>query len=165
MEYASNAKANAGLATGIIGTALGALNGMGGLAGLTGLNVSDEERAVTRHELNYVQQLAEKDHQIAEYKSAQYTDGAIKSLSDQIAVWKDKVDNRFTNLEASINTQAVLNATTTATIQCMQGNIATLMSMTKVIIPNSNVMPGWGDVTISPSGSATVKGAIPSSNS
>lgn len=31
MEYASRAVGNAGLATGIIGTALGALNGAGGL--------------------------------------------------------------------------------------------------------------------------------------
>ena len=31
MEYASGAVGNAGLATGIIGTALGALNGAGGL--------------------------------------------------------------------------------------------------------------------------------------
>lgn len=79
----------------------------------------------------------------------------MKGLSDQIAVWKNQVDQNLT-------TQAVMNATTTATIQCMQGNIAQLMSMTKVIIPNANVMPGWGDVTITPSGSATVKGAVSS---
>lgn len=158
MEYASNGKANAGLATGIIGTALGALNSMGGVAGvLGGVSTDPEQTPVTRHELNYVQQIAEKDHQIAKFEAAQYTDAAIKGLSDQIAVWKNQVDQNLT-------TQAVMNATTTATIQCMQGNIAMLQSMTKVIIPNANVMPGWGDVTITPSGTATVKGAVPSSN-
>ena len=34
MEYASRGVANAGLATGIIGTSLGALNALGGLGGL-----------------------------------------------------------------------------------------------------------------------------------
>ena len=38
MEYASRAVGNAGLTTGIIGTALGAMAGAGGLAGLLGLN-------------------------------------------------------------------------------------------------------------------------------
>ena len=36
MEYASRAVGNAGLTTGIIGTALGALNGAGGIGELIG---------------------------------------------------------------------------------------------------------------------------------
>ena len=37
MEYTSRGVGNAALATGIIGTTLGALDGMGGLAGMLGL--------------------------------------------------------------------------------------------------------------------------------
>lgn len=155
MEYASNGKANAGLATGIIGTALGAVNSMGGMAGLLGANASGEETAVTRHELNYVRELAEKDHQIAELKGNNYTDAAIKSLSDQMAV-------KFNQIDQALNAQALVNNTQTSVIQCMQNQVNQLMSMTQLIIPNANVMPGWGDVTITPSGSATVKGAISS---
>lgn len=160
MEYASTGVANAGLATGIIGTALGALNGMGGL-----LNWNNgEETPVTRHELSYAQQLAEKDHTIAKFEAGAYTDSAIKGLSDQLAIKFNQIDNKFTEVNNTLNTQAVLNATQTSTMQCMQNQINLLMSMTKVLIPNSNVMPGWGDVTITPTGSTTVKGAIPSSN-
>lgn len=162
MEYASNAKANAGLATGIIGTVLGGLSSMGGLAALTGVNTNPEDTAVTRHELNYVQALAEKDHTIAKFEAAQYTDAAIKSLSDQMAVKFNQIDNKFIDVNNNLNTQAILNATQTSTMQCMQNQINTLMSMTQIIIPNANVMPGWGNVTISPAGATTVKGAVPS---
>ena len=37
MNYASKGVANAGLATGIIGTSLGALNALGGMGALTGV--------------------------------------------------------------------------------------------------------------------------------
>lgn len=158
MEYASDAKANAGLATGIIGTALGALNGMGGLINF---NNTGEETPVTRHELSYVQQIAEKDHTIAKFEAGAYTDAAVKGLSDQLAVKFNQIDNKFTEVYSTLNTQAVLNATQTSTMQCMQNQINLLMSMTKVVIPNGNIMPGWGDVTITPTGSATVKGAVP----
>lgn len=157
MEYASRGTANAGLATGIIGTALGAINSMGGAAALLGTNnTSSEEMAVTRHELNYVQQIAEKDHQIANLTSNNYTDTAIKNLSDQMAV-------KFNQIDEKLNAQAILNTTQTSSIACMQNQINLLMSMTQLTIPNGSVMPGWGDVTITPSGSATVKGAISNS--
>ncbi len=156
MEYASNGKANAGLATGIIGTALGAINSMGGLA-YAQANTNPEETAVTRHELNYVEQIANKDHTIAKLEAQQYTDAAVKGLSDQIAVWKNNVDNRFAAND-------VLNTQQTATMACMQSQVNLLMSMTKLVIPNASVNPGWGDVTITPAGAATVKGAVPSSN-
>lgn len=155
-EYASDAKANAGLATGIIGTVLGGLSSMGGLTAL-GLNATSdpEQTPVTRHELNYVQEIANKDHTIAKLESQQYTDNAIKNLSDQLAV-------KFNQVDQNLNAQSILNTQQTATMACMQNNINLLMSMTKVIIPNANVMPGWGDVTITPAGSATVKGAVSS---
>lgn len=91
MEYASKATADAGLTTGIIGTALGALNSgifNGGLGGLFGGNASaadlsgmaagaalaaalgaggrcSEDKTVNRYELSLQQKLAEKDAQIA----------------------------------------------------------------------------------------------------
>lgn len=156
MEYGSNAKTNAALATGIIGTVLGGLNSAGGLTALHA--GTGEETAVTRHELNYVQEIANKDHTIAQLTSQQYTDTAIKNLSDQMAV-------KFNQIDQNLNAQSILNTQQTATMQCMQNNINLLMSMTKVIIPNSNVMPGWGDVTITPAGSTLIKGAVSSSAS
>lgn len=155
MEYASNAKANAGLATGIIGTALGALGSMGGLVGMHA-NVG-EETPVTRHELNYVEQIAGKDHEIARLEAEKYTDNAVKQLSDQLAV-------KFNQIDQTLNAQAVYNATLNGTVGCIQGQVNALLGMTRRVIPNAAVNPGWGDVTITPAGGATVKGAVPSGN-
>lgn len=54
-EYASNAKGNAALATGIIGTSLGALAGAGGLDNVLGIRpnapADSGYRPVTRYEI------------------------------------------------------------------------------------------------------------------
>ena len=42
-------------------------------------------------------------------------------------------------MEAAVNTQAVVNATMTGTISCMQGQIAQLQSLTK----SSATINGW----------------------
>jgi hypothetical protein len=54
---------------------------------------------------------------------------------------RDYVDRRFEGVNAQINAQAVINAQVTANLSCMQGNIATLMGLTKTIIPITNVCP------------------------
>lgn len=51
--------------------------------------------------------------------------------------------------------QSVYNGTNTATLQCMQQQIAQLQSLTKLVVPNSSVCPGWGNVTITPAASTT----------
>ena len=55
MNYASKGVANAGLATGIIGTSLGALNALGGMGALTGVigprGTCSEDHTINRYEL------------------------------------------------------------------------------------------------------------------
>jgi hypothetical protein len=46
--------------------------------------------------------------------------------------------------------QAVYNGTNTAALNCMQSQIAQLYSLTKLIVPNGSICPGWGNVTITP---------------
>jgi len=146
MEYASKGVGAAGLTTGIIGTALGALGGNGALGGLFGpRNESDE--FVTRYDANMMRELADKDRTIALLEADKYTDQKIADLAD-------RVNARIAGVEQQINAQAVFNATQTGTLACLQGQIAQLQSMTKLIIPNSSVVPGWGNVTITPAASA-----------
>lgn len=64
-------------------------------------------------------------------------------------------DGKIEGINASIATQAVYNATQNATIGCLQNQVNELMGLTKLVVPNSNVCPGWGSVTITPSGSTT----------
>ena len=65
-----------------------------------------------------------------------------------------KLTDVYSNLQAQLNTikdnqnavnmqQAVYNGTNTAAISCIQGQIAQLQSLTKLVVPNSSVCPGY----------------------
>lgn len=158
MEYASRAVGNAGLTTGIIGTALGALNGAGGLEMLGfGPRRRDEgDIPVTRHDMGLYRELSEKDFKIASLESNQYTDKQIRELSDAM---NKKIDGvaaqmgmRFDGVQQQLNAQAVWNATQQGLIGCIQGQVTQLQQMTQLVIPNRSVMPGWGPVEISAPG-------------
>lgn len=145
-EFASRGVAGSGLGLGIAGTALGILNGglgniFGGLTNTCGCN---ENMLVNRYELNMQNQIAQKDGRIALLESNIYTDQKLNDL-------RNYVDARVGAVENAVNAQAVYNATNTATIGCIQGQIAQLQSLTKLVVPNSSVCPGWGNVTITPS--------------
>jgi hypothetical protein len=43
----------------------------------------------------------------------------------------------------------VYNATLNSTFSGISGQIAQLYGLTKLVIPNGSVCPGWGDVTVS----------------
>lgn len=130
MEYASNAKANTGVALGAVGT--------GGLAGLLGIGPRNApppdpgDRPVTRFEMGLYKEISEKNDEIVLLKAEQYA------------------DNKDAGLQAQINQQAVWNATAGATMGCLAQQIQQLQSVTKLMIPNSNIAPGWGAVTIEP---------------
>lgn len=152
MEYASRAVGNAGLATGIIGTALGAINGAGGLEvlGLGPRPRRDEgDIPVTRHDMSLYREINEKDFKIASLESNKYTDQKISDLATQMNM-------RFDGVQQQLGAQAVWNATQQGLIGCIQGQVAQLQSMTQLVIPNKSVMPGWGPVEISaPGGTVT----------
>ena len=134
MEYASKAQGNAGVALGIIGTSLGAIANAGGLMGLFGgnrnqANMSEGDRPVTRYEMGLIQENNRKDGEIVLLKSQGYTDRAIGGV------------------EAQIGQQIAWNAVQGENIQTLQNQLA---GITKLVVPNGNVMPGWGPVTVTP---------------
>lgn len=88
MEYTSRGVGNAALATGIIGTTLGALDGMGGLAGLFGNRrppIDPGDRPVTRYEMDLIRDAISKDNEIALLKANKYTDQVNAGIQGQIA--------------------------------------------------------------------------------
>lgn len=145
MEYASKGVANAGLTTGIIGTALGAMS-TGILPGLfntgNGACCNSDNMPVNRYEAAQNARIAELETEVKLRDANTYTDGKILELYRY-------VDGRLSGVEAQICQQAVYNATNNATIGCIQGQVAQLMSLTKVVVPNGSICPGWGDVTVS----------------
>lgn len=145
MEYASKGVANAGLTTGIIGTALGAM-GTGILPNLLGGNRNNccngDSTPVSRYEAAQSARIAELETEVKLRDSNIYTDSKILELYRY-------VDGKLEGVNAAICQQNVYNATNTAALSCIQGQVAQLMSLTKLVVPNGSVCPGWGDVTVS----------------
>jgi hypothetical protein len=161
-EFASKGVAGSGLGLGIAGTALGVLNGgLGGILGGIGGGCS-ENQMVNRYELDMAQSLANKDMEIAYWRGQDETnrkisdtyanlEGQIKDLAREVRCNKEE--------QCGINMQqAVYNGTNTATIGCIQGQVAQLLALGKFVIPNGSVCPGWGSVTISPAAAPTTTG-------
>lgn len=141
-DYASKGVAGAGLGLGIAGTALGLLNGgAGNILGGWGNNCNCSENAnVNRYELAMQRDLTNKDMEIA------YLKGRDAAKSDSIELYR-YVDGKFAAVERELADQRTFNATQIGTISCIQGQIAQLYGLTKLVVPNSSVCPGWTTTT------------------
>lgn len=139
-KYGSKGVAGAGLGLGIAGTALGILNG--GLGNVLGGNCGcSEDHMVNRYEASQAARIAELETEVKLRDANTYTDGKILELYKYF-------DGKVSGIEAQICQQNVYNATNTAAIGCIQGQIAQLLSLTKVVVPNTSICPGWGNVTV-----------------
>ena len=149
-EFASKGVAGSGLGLGIAGTALGVLNGGLGniLGGLTNNCGCGNNQYVNRYEMELENKIINRDSEIALLKSNIYTDQKIADVYERL-------NAKIGGVEAGLSTQAVYNATNTATINCIQGQVAQLYGLTKMVVPNTSVCPGWGNVTITPSTTTT----------
>ena len=146
MEYASKGVANAGLTTGIIGSALGAMNSgiLPGLFGNNNCNCS-ENMPVNRYEAAQSARIAELETEVKLRDANTYTDSKLGAL-------RDYVESKFARVEHDLCDQKVYNATLNSTVSCISGQIAQLYGLTKLVIPNGSVCPGWGNVTITAGG-------------
>jgi hypothetical protein len=68
----------------------------------------------------------------------------------EMAKFRDYVDAKFLAVHEQLCEQKVYNATNIATVNCLAGQVAQLMSLTKLVIPNGSICPGWGNVTVAP---------------
>lgn len=180
-EYASKGVAGAGLGLGIAGTALGILNGGLGNLGL-GFGGNGAAMAAGAAGLGVI---AEKDAKIAELTAERYTNGAVSDLSKVNFARDREIEGRVSALEATqkadqvafveyrasqkeiqelreklveqkITTVAATAANAATGLQCELNRLAgVLASVTKVVVPNSSVCPGWGPVTITPTPATT----------
>lgn len=156
MEYASRAVGNAGLATGIVGTALGVLNGGAGLLGVMG-GGQGVNTPVTRYDIANLKELMAKDQEIAILKSEQNTEIKIADVYERIMtrVNQDQRDQSAWNAQQMVN-----NAQMSAAISANASSISALQNccgqITKTVVPNTSICPGWGPVTIAPAGGTTV---------
>lgn len=106
---------------------------------------------VTKDELNMAMTIAGKDSEIAMLKSEQNTEVKIADVYERL----------ITRINADRNAQMEWNATQSVNNAQMASAIAVnansigaiqgiLGQITKTVIPNSSVCPGWGEVTVKP---------------
>ena len=138
-KWASRGVAGAGLGTGIAGLSLGVLNSglVNGLLG--GCNTGchsgcSEDHWINRYEAAQSARIAELETEVKLRDANTYTLTEMGKL-------RDYVDHRFEGVNAQLCAQNVLNAQVAANLSCMQGNIATLMGLTKTVIPITSVCP------------------------
>jgi hypothetical protein len=146
-NYANKGVAGAGLGLGIAGTALGLLNGngLGNILGGCGCNGN----------AGYSRYDAEKDARIANLETeVKLRDANFYSLSE-VGKLRDYMEHRFDKVEHELCENRVYNATNTAAVSCLQAQVAQLAGLTKVVIPNTSICPGWGNVTVAPTAPAT----------
>lgn len=153
-EFASNAKGNTGVALGAVGTGLGALNALGGMGGLGNVfgglfgGGCGGGASVNRYELGLESENAKLRSEIALRDANIYNDQKL------LEVYK-YFDGKIEGINSRLCEQAVWNATQTTTLGCMSAQIAQLMSLTKLVVPNTSVCPGWGNVTVTPATTTT----------
>ena len=136
----SQGVAGAGLGLGIAGTALGLMSG-NGLGNLFGNNNCNDTRTI-----------AALESKIAKLESEKYTDTVGTGVYAEI-------NKKYTELAQFIaemdKRTAVFEAVNAERINCMNGRISALEALTKLVVPNGSVCPGWGNVTITPAAATT----------
>lgn len=132
-KWASNGKGNLGVTLGAIGTGLGVLGG-GSLGNLFngGTGGCSEDHYVNRYELSQENEIARLRTEVSLRDSNTYT-------MQQLDRFRAYVDNRFSGIDQQLCQQAVVNATTISNLTCLQQQVAQLQSLTKLVIPSTNV--------------------------
>ena len=134
-HYASNGKGNLGVTLGAVALGTSLLGGNGNLfGGILGGNCCGDNRAMTKFEATQAARIAELETEVKLRDANTYTDSKLLDLYKY-------VDGKFACVEGQIANQAVYNATNTATLNCISGQVAQLMGLTKTIIPITNVCP------------------------
>ena len=136
-DYKSNGIGVAALITSIGAGILALMNG--GLRTVLGNNGTPDAGSapVTRFDLEQASKIAALETEVKLRDSYIYTDG------------------KFAATERELSDQRVYNATMNGAIACIQGQIAQLQSLTRIVIPNTSVQPGWGNVTVTPAAAPT----------
>ena len=68
---------------------------------------------------------------------------APRTWKPNLRTVKANVDGEIKRIDRTLCEQAVYNATQTGAISCIQGQIAQLQSLTKLVVPNTSVCPGY----------------------
>lgn len=135
-EFASKGVAGTalGLGAGALGVQLlnGGLNGLLGMGRTTGC--CSEDHMINRYEAAQQARIAELETEVKLRDANTYTDQKLLEVYNYF-------NGKIGCVEGQIAQQAVYNATNTATLTCLQNQVAQLASLTKVVIPATSICP------------------------
>ena len=120
--------------SGILGNIFGGSNNCGNSGG-------SESQMVNRYEAGQAARIAELETEVKLRDANFYTVSEMGKL-------RDYVDGKFAKVEHELCDQRVINAQIIGNTTCMAGQIQQLYGLTKLIVPNGSICPGWGDVTV-----------------
>lgn len=145
MEFASRGVANTALGLSIGSGVLSLMNG--GLGNILGVNSCavgcNENMPVNRYEADQQAKIAKLESDLALRDATAYVLGETGKL-------RDYFETKLDRIECQLSDQKAYNAANNAALGCINGQIAQLFSLTKIVVPNTSVCPGWGEVTITP---------------
>ena len=141
-NVASQGVGGAALGLAIPGT-LAFLNQIGGIGGLFGGN---------NMSCNDTRTISALESEIAMLKAEKYTD----SVGTGVYAELNKKYTELAQFIAALDKQnAVFEAINTERINCLSNRVSSIEALTKLVVPNSSVCPGWGNVTVTPATTTT----------
>jgi hypothetical protein len=144
-NVASQAVGGTALGLAIPGT-LAFLNQVGGFGGIFGGGNAQMVQC------NDTRTISALESEIAKLKSERYTDNVGTEVYAEI----NKKYIELAQFIAALDKQnAVAEAINAERLGCLANRVSALEALTKLVVPNSSVCPGWGNVTITPAAAPT----------
>lgn len=141
-NVASQAVGGTALGLAIPGT-LAFLNQFGGnLGGIFGGNNQCQDTRV----------ISALESEIAMLKAEKYTDSVGTGVYAELNKKYIELAQFIADLDKR---NAVFEAVNAERISCLSGRVSAIEALTKLVIPNGSVCPGWGNVTITPAAAPT----------
>ena len=142
-NVASQGVGGAALGLAIPGT-LAFLNQIGGIGGLFGGNQNVQ--------CNDTRTISALESEIAMLKAEKYTDSVGTGVYAELNKKYIELAQFIADLDKR---NAVFEAVNAERINCLSGRVAAIETLTKLVVPNTSVCPGWGNVTITPATTPT----------
>lgn len=144
---------------GVGGTALGLSIGALSLAALQGNNGNGILGNLFGNNCTSNNQVTALMSELAKEKSERYTDQVGTEVYKQFAKEREQTQAQISALFAAIaqldKTVSVNEAVNGERITCLSTKVNNIYDVFKLVVPNSSVCPGWGNVTITPATTTT----------
>ena len=96
---------------------------------------------------------------LAQERAERYTDQTGTEVYKQFAKERNEIQAQISAIFAALaqmdKHSAVTEAINSERINCLTGRVNNIYDVFKLVVPNSSVCPGWGNVTITPATTTT----------